>query len=233
MTRSFEVTLGYRLTIALALGVLLASVAAAAPADTVWWRGYTGYAWWGEQPRQTMQRLVFAKSFEVAAVPTPLALALAREASDFDHDRVGSTGAIGVMQLLPATAAREFGVSAAELLDPITNVRLGLHYLARLHWRYDGNWEMALSHYRGGPLPWRAGRYRPHAHTRVFVDRVMGWWWRYERDPLVRDWTPRPQWVPRFRERFGGPEQPGFTYEPPTRYRWPAPWIAITGDRFR
>ena len=234
MTRSFGISVGFRLTVAFALGLLLAPlVAVAVPDGNARWPRYAGYTWWGEHPSLTMERLVFHESLQVAVVPAALALAVAKVASDFDHDMIAARGAVGVMQLLPATAAREFGVTAVELRDPITNARLGLHYLSRLYWRYDGDWELALSHYHGGALRWHAGRYWAHDHTRTFVDRVLRWWWLYDRDPALRAPALRARPMPRFTERFGIPELPGFTYEPPTRYRWPGSWIPITGDRFR
>jgi len=179
-----------------------------------------------------MDRLVLAESLEVPSVPAALALAVAKEASDFDRDLIGAGGSIGVMQLRPATAAREFGVSPNELRDPVTNVRLGLHYLRRLYWRY-GDWELALSHYRGGPLPSRAGRYRPHELTRGFVGRVMRWWWRYERSPMVRDRVSARGPIPRFTNRFSAHGPASFVSEAHSASPWFGPWVPITGDRFR
>ncbi|MDD9985404.1 MAG: hypothetical protein OXQ31_03945 [Spirochaetaceae bacterium] len=50
---------------------------------------------------------------------------VAKEVSDFDRE-VSATGPIGVLQLRPTTAAREFGVDPNKLRDPVTDVRLGL-----------------------------------------------------------------------------------------------------------
>ena len=44
----------------------------------------------------------------------------------------------------------EFGVAADELWDARLNVRLGIDFLARLVERYDGRWDLALSHYNSG-----------------------------------------------------------------------------------
>ncbi len=233
MTRKLGVyaTIGFRLTMALAPGLVLAPAAVAAPPGAVWWPAYGSIKWLDHFPG-SIERLVLAESLEVPSVPAALALAVAKEASDFGRE-IGATGSIGVMQLRPATAAREFGVTPNEIRNPVTNVRLGLHYLRRLYWRYDGDWELALSHYRGGPLPSRAGRYRPHEHARGFVDRVMGWWRRYERSSLVHDHVPDRRPVLRFQNRFSPHDLPGVAPEPPNRIPWFRSWTPITGDRFR
>lgn len=235
MTRRFGmrvVTIGFRLTMAVALGLVLAPTAVAAPAGTSWWPANGSVLWLDRLPG-SMERLVLAESLEVPSVPAALALAVAKETSDFGRDLIGATGFLGVMQLRPTTVAREFGVTPHELQDPVTNVRLGLHYLSRLHWRYDGNWELALSHYRGGPLPSRAGRDMPHEHTRGFVDRVMRWWWRYERSLMARDQVPDRRPVPRFINRFSAHGFPGLSTEPPIHSPWLGSWVPITGERLR
>ena len=234
MTRRFGVyvTIGVRLTMALASGLVLAPTAVAAPAGTSWWPANGSILWLDHLPG-SMERLVLAESLEVPSVPAALALAVAKEASDFGRDLIGTTGSMGVMRLRPETAARAFGVTPNELRDPVTNVRLGLHYLSRLYWRYDGNWELALSHYRGGPLLSRAGRDRPHEHTRGFVHRVMRWWWRYECSPMVRDRVPDRRPIPRFSNRFSAHGFPGLAAVPPTRSPWLGSWVPITGERFR
>ncbi|MBI5624036.1 MAG: lytic transglycosylase domain-containing protein [Elusimicrobia bacterium] len=51
--------------------------------------------------------------------------------SEFNPRAVSRAGAVGLMQLMPATAA-EMGVSAEDLTDPETNIRAGTAYLALL-----------------------------------------------------------------------------------------------------
>jgi len=216
---------------ALAPGLLLVPTAIAAPAGTSWWPTYGSIPWLNHW-HASIERLVLVESLEVPSVPAALALAVAKEASDFGRE-IGATRSIGIMQINPATAAREFGVSPKELRNPVTNVRLGLHYLSRLYWRYDGDWELALSHYRGGPLPSRAGRYRLHEHARGFVDRVMRWWRRYELSPMVRGQVTDPRPALPFSNRFSAHAFPGVAPEPPNRSRWFVPWVPIAGARFR
>ena len=202
------------------LGLLLAPAVSAVPPGTVWWH---------DHPSRALQSLIGGQAAATEVVPAALALAVAKEASDFNHRVLSATGAIGVMQISPHVAAREFGVSADELWDPVTNVRVGVHYLSRLYWRYDGDWELALSHYRGGPLPWEAGRYRAHDFTRAYVDRVTRWWRRYHWDPPEQMRVHRGQDEPRFGQPFRIYPLPRLTDEAPWRARRQSPWIAVTG----
>ena len=77
-------------------------------------------------------------------------------------------------------------------------MRLGLRRLADLHQRYAGDWELALSHFRGGDLPQVHGRYRAHDFTRAYVDRVMRCWRGYARDRVVRAWVREARGARRF-----------------------------------
>jgi len=66
-------------------------------------------------------------------------------------------GAVGLMQLMPATAeelARELhmgDVSGPALEDPETNIRLGTYYLSKLDKRFRGDRMLALAAYNAGP----------------------------------------------------------------------------------
>lgn len=118
-------------------------------------------------------------------VPLPMALAVAKVESDMREDALSTAGARGVMQIMPATAMSEFGVPAAALGEPRLNVRLGIAYLERLHNRYGGDWELALSHYNGGSLPATAGHYVAHDYTRQYVADVMKWSEVYRNDATL------------------------------------------------
>ncbi len=86
---------------------------------------------------------------------------------------ISPKGAMGLMQLMPATA-RELGV--ANSLDPAQNVRGGTAYLRQLLDRYAGQpnrLERALAAYNAGPA--RADKYGgvpPYRETVDFVSRV-------------------------------------------------------------
>lgn len=80
-------------------------------------------------------------------VPTGLIISVMREESDFDVNAVSPKGAIGLMQLMPATAA-SIGVNP---YDPIQNVIGGVYYLRYCLDLKGGNIALALACYNAGP----------------------------------------------------------------------------------
>jgi soluble lytic murein transglycosylase-like protein len=91
--------------------------------------------------------------------------------SAFNPRAVSSKGAIGLMQLMPATA-RQFGVSNA--FDPEQNVRGGVAYLRQLLDRYNGDERLALAAYNAGPgaVDRHGQTVPPYQETRDYVSRV-------------------------------------------------------------
>jgi soluble lytic murein transglycosylase len=85
-----------------------------------------------------------------------LILAIIREESRFDPDVVSRAGAIGLMQVMPATASwrsgltDSFPLSPDDLLDPAKNIRAGIEYYRYLLKRFDGSVIGALASYNGG-----------------------------------------------------------------------------------
>ncbi len=83
---------------------------------------------------------------------------------------VSTKGAQGLMQLIPATAAR-FGV--ADPYDPAQNISGGVQYLAWLMKRYGSNLTLVAAAYNAGEgAVDRNGGVPPYAETRLYVDRV-------------------------------------------------------------
>ncbi len=106
--------------------------------------------------------------------------AVAQAESGFDTHAVSPKGAVGLMQLMPATASR-FGVPgtddalAANLRKLDLNVDAGSRYLRALLDRFDGNLELALAAYNAGEgAVQRAGNRIPDfEETRNYVNRIM------------------------------------------------------------
>jgi soluble lytic murein transglycosylase len=97
--------------------------------------------------------LAYARS---AGVPANLVAGIIRQESAFDPRATSPVGARGLMQLMPPTAremAQRVGVSYQpnQLYNPDLSVRLGTTYVKELLTDFDGNVELALASYNGGP----------------------------------------------------------------------------------
>jgi len=101
--------------------------------------------------------------------------ALIATESGFDAAAISPKGAIGLMQVMPATAQR-YGLAAdAKLADPRTNIRTGARYLRYLLDLFPGELELALAAYNAGEgAVMRAGRRIPdYPETQNYVRTVM------------------------------------------------------------
>jgi soluble lytic murein transglycosylase len=92
-----------------------------------------------------------------AAPEKPLILAIARQESNFDKAALSSVGAMGLMQLMPATAkavakAAKLKYAQKQLTtDAAYNIRLGSNYLNSLVNNFDGSYILAAASYNAGP----------------------------------------------------------------------------------
>lgn len=127
-----------------------------------------------------------------ASMEPTFAYGIARSESLFMSDVASRAGAIGLMQLMPATGkrtARLAGIryrGTASLIDPETNIVLGTTYLGRMLKRFDGNMVLAAAAYNAGPQRVSAWLPKdralpadvwvdtvPFRETRRYVRRVM------------------------------------------------------------
>ncbi len=107
--------------------------------------------------------------------------ALIAAESGFDARAVSPKGAVGLMQIMPATAQR-YGVAGdartpveQKLADPRTNIRVGARYLRDLLTLFPGQPELALAAYNAGEgAVQRAGnRIPPYRETQNYVRTVL------------------------------------------------------------
>jgi soluble lytic murein transglycosylase-like protein len=126
------------------------------------------------------QWLVRAKQFDAiieraansAQIESNLLRAVITVESGFNARAVSKCGAMGLMQLMPATASR-FG--ALNPYDPRENVYAGALYLKFLMNRFGQNMRLALAAYNAGEaaVDRNGGRIPPYAETLQYVPRVL------------------------------------------------------------
>ncbi len=100
-------------------------------------------------------------------VPPALALAVATKESGLNQAAIGSSGEVGVFQLMPGTAG-DLGVNPYDLGQ---NVDGGVRYLSQLYRRF-GNWLVALEAYNGGQGNVTRGTVSNAA--RAYADSILG-----------------------------------------------------------
>lgn len=140
-------------------------------------------------------------------VPGDLAIRQARQESGFNQSAVSSAGAIGVMQLMPATA-RELGVNPYDLDQ---NIEGGMRYLRQMYSLF-GSWPLALAAYNAGPGKMRKvldGKAALPSETAKYVHIITG--------RELFDQTPGPPEPPGFRPARRKGRSPGQTGGPQTR----------------
>lgn len=110
---------------------------------------------------------------EVAAkygLDPKLVSAVAEVESGFSQDVVSSVGAVGVMQLMPETAA-SLGVDPN---DAEQNIEGGAHYLRKMLDSFDGDIRKAVAAYNAGPEAVREyGGIPPYSETQHYVTSVL------------------------------------------------------------
>jgi soluble lytic murein transglycosylase len=134
----------------------------------------------------------FEKFSTAASIAPTWAYGIARSESLFMRDVRSSAGAVGLMQLMPATGrevAKNISLpysGIATLTNPESNIRLGTSYLAQMSQQFSGNPVLATAAYNAGPhrvmrwLPQKSSEDArvwieniPFNETRKYVKRVL------------------------------------------------------------
>ncbi len=136
--------------------------------------------WSGELP-------LAAHSYPLRPLPGSLAaesalvLAVIRQESAFEVKAVSHAGALGIMQLLPATARKTASglrmryTNAKLTADANYNIRLGSTYLAQLLNDFDGSYALAVAAYNAGPSrvhDWIRDNGDPRTQTADVIDWI-------------------------------------------------------------
>lgn len=153
------------------------------------------------QLEQALHPKRFPDAFSPAAagqqLPLSLLLGVAKQESRFTPAVQSSAGAVGLLQLMPATAAELAGgpVAIQELQEPTRNAELGAKYLRALLDQWKGDPLATVASYNAGPgavQGWQTpDRSRfpelwveaiPYPETRIYVKKVLGNVWSYQKE---------------------------------------------------
>ncbi len=119
---------------------------------------------------------IIAEASEAYDVPFAFVKAVIRVESNFQPNAVSHAGAMGLMQLMPRTAA---SLNVTDAFDPRQNIFGGTKFLRILIDRYDGDINLILAAYNAGDAA--VARYDgiPYPKTRGYVSSVYRWYQTY------------------------------------------------------
>ena len=141
--------------------------------------GFNGYGSYGgvEGNLTSVYDEYFALAAATYQVPEALLKAMAKVESDFNPNAVSGAGAVGIMQLMPATAAN---LGVTNPYDPKENIMGGAKYIGemlRTFSAYPNGLDLALAAYNAGPGAVRRAGYRipQNGETPAYVEKVKGY----------------------------------------------------------
>lgn len=123
-------------------------------------------------PRERLLQMIDTAA-EQQGVERALAHAVVLVESAYEARAISPAGAIGLMQMMPRTAA-EYGVRATTLTDPATNLEVGLRHLRRLLDKYAPDIGIAVMAYHAGEhAVERVDALLTDTATLTYADRVL------------------------------------------------------------
>lgn len=138
---------------------------------------------WGSAPPSTAHDELIAQAARDSGVDRALLTAVIAVESGFRSDARSPKGALGLMQLMPATAATLLVADDIEraLVDPATNVKAGSSLLRRLIDQYPNRLDLALAAYNAGEGAVRKyDAVPPYAETQQYVRNVTALYQQYK-----------------------------------------------------
>ena len=122
---------------------------------------------------------IIHKAAKQFSVDTNLIKAVIMAESSFDPNAVSESGAQGLMQLMPTTAA---DMSVDNPFDPEENIFGGTRYLGLLLKRFKQDKRLAIAAYNVGPkIVSNHNSVPPIPHTRRFVEKVMKYYMKFRK----------------------------------------------------
>ena len=116
---------------------------------------------------------------QLYGIPVPFIKAVIKIESNFNPRAVSRVGAMGLMQLMPGTAAH---MKVNDPFDPRQNILGGTRYLRRLSDKYDGDINLVLSGYNAGPGNVEKAGGIPFEATQAYVRNVYYWYNKYREE---------------------------------------------------
>jgi soluble lytic murein transglycosylase len=133
-------------------------------------------AYVGRDHRQKIYQFIEREAKEQGMEPA-LIKAVVRAESDFNAFAVSSAGALGLMQLMPETAA---DLRLNDPFDPEENIRGGIRYLRYLLGTFNNDLVLSLAAYHAGVgNVLKYGRIPPIEETQIYVERVLRFYKTY------------------------------------------------------
>jgi len=147
-------------------------------------KGWTGSTYWSNpQLNRSAYAALIAREAARHGVDPELVRAVIHAESAFNSRAVSPMGALGLMQLMPATADR---FQVRDVFDPEENIRGGVAYLAFLLRLFDGDRRLAVAAYNAGEgAVQRYNGIPPFKETTNYVARVMDLHRRYQRETVT------------------------------------------------
>lgn len=144
------------------------------------WKGWQEPSYDPSRFKQNQRRFadLITEAAEQYVLPDSLVHAVVTAESAYDPNALSSAGALGLMQLMPATAKR-FGVSDRK--NPRANVYAGTRYLKQLLGMFDNDVRLALAAYNAGEnaVIKYDNQIPPYPETQNYVRKVLKYYRQY------------------------------------------------------